>query len=104
MKANDLFIVADLDVAAASYAEAQRILAHHVAASRADEGNIAFDALAEDGREGRFMTIERWMSEDALKRHKATAHYRAFRASIDPLLTRPPADRMARAVPRVSDP
>lgn len=93
-----LIIIADFRVAADGITAAREAFAHHVAASRADDGSERFDAVEDEKTPGRFATVEVWASRAALDRHKVTDHYRAFRAAIDPLLSAPPADRFFRRI------
>jgi quinol monooxygenase YgiN len=38
---------------------------------------------------GELVTLGSWSSEDALRAHYDSAHYRYYRANVDPLLARP---------------
>ncbi|MEM8572170.1 MAG: antibiotic biosynthesis monooxygenase [Pseudomonadota bacterium] len=53
--------------------------------SRTEPENVRFDVLADADDPNRFTVYEVFSSEDALEAHRATAHYRACRAAIDPI-------------------
>ena len=38
---------------------------------------------------GEFVVLASWRSEEALRKHYATAHYRYYREQVGPLLARP---------------
>ncbi|BBF72347.1 hypothetical protein EBBID32_21430 [Sphingobium indicum BiD32] len=71
-------------------AEVEAILRIMVPNTRAEPGNLRYDLFKAD-HEGRtlFHLIERYRDDDAVAFHRETDHYKAYRASILPLLDDP---------------
>jgi len=68
-------------------AEAVReVLQACLAPSRAEPGCRFYTLHTEQGREGRFVFIERWADRKALEEHQATAHFQALIAGVEGLL------------------
>lgn len=54
-----------------------------------EEGNIAFDFLADKDDPHRFFLYEIWESPEALARHKTTEHYLKWAAALPDYLDAP---------------
>lgn len=51
--------------------------------SREEVGNIQYDLHEEADHPGTYVFFERWVSEEALKRHDKTEHFQGFVKEID---------------------
>jgi quinol monooxygenase YgiN len=60
------------------------------AASRAEEGCISYRVYEDTEIENEFVFVEEWDSDEALKRHFATAHVREFLQAIPATIIAPP--------------
>jgi len=69
---------------------AAAVLRRMRAATRTEPGNQKYDLFrAESGGRATFHLIERYTNQAALEAHRATDHYRAYRAEIPDLLDEP---------------
>ena len=89
--AGPAYVVTFLETGAPSAAKAAAQLHKLAAASRGEDGNVAFVALRESGRPGRFALIEAWRDKAALGAHDTAA--KAIDAKLQPLLVSPPDRR-----------
>ena len=73
-----------------AYAEqfVEATLANH-RASVSEPGNLRFDLLQVEQEPGRFMIYEAYLSDAAAAAHKETAHYKAWRAAVEPWMAQP---------------
>ena len=62
-------------------------LLKHAAASRGEPGCLRFDAYADAEAPGRFWLHEVYADGAALEAHRASPHFRAFRAHVDGWVT-----------------
>jgi quinol monooxygenase YgiN len=80
----------------------EAILREMVVQTRLEPGCLRYDLFRTGAGAGGFCLIERYTDQAAIEAHRATAHYRAYRASIADLLSTPidvailePLDSMA---------
>jgi quinol monooxygenase YgiN len=72
----------------AEAAEAFRLrLLRHAAASRSEPGCLRFDAYADTEAPCRFWLHEVYADRAAFEAHRASQHFRAFRADVDGWVT-----------------
>jgi quinol monooxygenase YgiN len=71
-------------------AELVRVGQAVAAASRLEPGCISYRLYEDTERENEFVFVEEWESDDALRRHFATAHVTAFLAEIRATMVAPP--------------
>lgn len=57
-----------------------------IAATRAEEGNISYNLYRHPVRSGSFLFYEEYKDQQAVDRHAASAHFRAFGKAIQGLL------------------
>jgi autoinducer 2-degrading protein len=57
--------------------------------SREEPGIARFDLIQQHDDPTRFVLVEVYRSEKATADHKETAHYAAWRASVEPLMAEP---------------
>jgi quinol monooxygenase YgiN len=69
-------------------AELRAVLSELADGAHGEAGCISFRVLSGDDP-GEFVLLASWTSEEALRKHYATAHYRYYREQVGPLLTRP---------------
>jgi len=70
----------------------QKILQGMVAPTRSEPGNLVYDLYenSQDSSEERpFHLFEKYKDSEALEAHRATAHYKEYRASIGEHLSEP---------------
>ncbi len=65
------------------YAEALEAAIALTAASRSDEGNIAYDAFESATRSDVFMICETWQDEASLQKHMAAPHFKQYVGVIE---------------------
>jgi len=61
--------------------------ANHVE-TRKEMGNLRFDVLQGEDDPGRFMLYEVYRSDEAVKAHKETRHYKVWRNAVAPWMAR----------------
>ncbi|MCC6862589.1 MAG: antibiotic biosynthesis monooxygenase [Bryobacterales bacterium] len=54
-----------------------------------EPGIARFDVIQQAGDPCRFVLVEVYRSEEAAARHKETAHYRAWRDAVAPMMAEP---------------
>ncbi len=84
----ELILVAEVYGRAALIAELRAALSALADGANGEAGCISFRVLSGDDP-GEFVLLSSWMSEEALRKHYTTAHYRYYREHVGPLLTRP---------------
>ena len=74
-----LHVVATIPIRADSVDLAHSALAELVAATRAEDGCLAYEAYESGAAPGLFVTVEQWRAQDDLDQHMTTSHVaRAF--------------------------
>lgn len=74
-----LHVVATIPIRADAVDQAHAALADLVAATRAEEGCLAYEAYESGAAPGLFVTVEQWRSQADLDQHMSTPHVaRAF--------------------------
>jgi quinol monooxygenase YgiN len=81
-------LVAELHGLAGSQPELRALLDELAEGARAEPGCLSFRVLAAE-EPAELVLISDWRSEDALRAHFATPHYRRYREQVGPLLARP---------------
>ncbi|MDH7639559.1 putative quinol monooxygenase [Sphingomonas oryzagri] len=84
-----LKIVAFLTPKPGSETALRQAVAAVVAGSRAETGNLRYDAW-HDAAAGRIVIDELYVDHAAIDAHREAAHYKAFRAAVADLLAAPP--------------
>lgn len=69
------------------YDEALQAAIALTAASRADEGNIAYDTMESATRPDVFMICETWKDEASLQKHMAADHFKLYVGQLEKLGT-----------------
>lgn len=77
-----LIVLAQATVPEGALDAARDAIAAMVAASRAEEGCIAYTFTTDVLDPARLHIVEKWRDEDALKFHFSTPHMAAFQAAI----------------------
>ncbi len=91
---NDVaYVITYIEVTPAATERTVDLLVAHGEASRHEDGNSLFQVLQRIGRPNHFAVIETWENADAQAAHADTAHTKAFRASIEPVLYSPYDER-----------
>ncbi|MFD5424182.1 putative quinol monooxygenase [Streptomyces sp. NPDC127084] len=70
-------------------AQLQSLLEGMISPTRCEPGCRFYDLYATDTEEPGFVLLERYEDFAALQAHRATAHYKAYRAQLPDLLARP---------------
>jgi uncharacterized protein (DUF427 family)/quinol monooxygenase YgiN len=84
----ELILVAEVHGRAALRDELRAALSALADGANGEPGCIGFRVLSGDDP-GEFVLLASWTSEEALRKHYTTAHYRRYREHVGPLLTRP---------------
>lgn len=87
------YIVSYVEVAPSSAAEAAGLIKQLVDASKADQGNIRFEAAQRVGRQNHFAILEAWVDQAARDAHAAAKHTTTFRHDLQPHLYNPYDER-----------
>lgn len=66
--------------------------------TRLEPGNLRFDVLQSEDDPGHFLLYEVYGSDEAVRAHKETGHYKAWRETVAPWMARERAGRRFRAV------
>lgn len=93
-----LRVVATIPVDPARSAEAAPVLAELAAASRDDEGCLAYDVFESASTPGTFVTVEAWRSQEDLDAHLQTDHVAKAFEVAGPLLAGDVAIHPLRAI------
>jgi quinol monooxygenase YgiN len=83
-----LILVAEVHGLAGSRDELRALLNEAADGARGEPGCTSFRVFAGDDA-GEFVMLEYWSSEDALRAHYDTPHYRHYRENVGLLLARP---------------
>lgn len=57
--------------------------------TRKEAGNIRFDVLQMEDAPSQFLLYEVYQSENSVKAHKETSHYRKWRQTVAPIMKKP---------------
>jgi len=85
-----IVVVGRVQTDAGKRAELLRIGQAVAAASRLEPGCISYRLYEDTETENEFVFVEEWDSEDALRRHFATAHIAKFMQAIPATIVAPP--------------
>jgi quinol monooxygenase YgiN len=83
-----LILVADVHGLTGSLAQLQELLTELADGANGEPACLGFRVLA-DGDPGDFVLLASWASEDGLRAHYDSAHYRRYREFVGALLARP---------------
>jgi quinol monooxygenase YgiN len=83
-----LVLVAEVHGLVGREPELRALLDELAAAANGEPACIGFRVLSADDP-GELVLLESWASEDALREHYRTPHYRRYRELVGPLLARP---------------
>jgi quinol monooxygenase YgiN len=83
-----LILVADVHGLVGPAAELRSLLSELADGARGEPDCIGFRVLSDDDP-GEFVLLSSWTSEQALRTHYNTPHYRRYREQVGPLLARP---------------
>ena len=83
-----LILVAEVHGLAGSRDELRALLDEVADGARGEPGCASFRVFADDDP-GEFLMLESWLSEDALRAHYDSPHYRHYRETVGLLLARP---------------
>lgn len=61
-------------------------LKNHEGTRGSEDGNFRFDVLQQADDPTKFVLYEVFESEEAVKAHKETAHYKAWRDTVNPMM------------------
>lgn len=89
-----MWIVTYIEVAYDSDLIAMRMLNQHVENSRAEEGNLYFQAVQRIGRPSHFVIMEAWATPEARAKHAAAEHTLKFRNDLHRFLYSPYDERV----------
>lgn len=84
-----IHVVAELVARSGREDELRALFAPFAEASAREPGCLEYTLMEDEARPGRFLTHERWESEDAMKAHLATDAIRALGAKLPDLLAQP---------------
>ena len=87
MSGSEIAIVVDYQAMEGKGDEVAALLARHMAASRAEPGNLDFVALRSNDDPDAFVLYERYVNQEAFEAHQASPHFTGIAvAQIRPLL------------------
>jgi quinol monooxygenase YgiN len=90
-----LHVVTHVDVPPPRREETEALLTKEAAESRSDDGNVRYDVFQQNApRTNHFTVFAIWRDEKAFISHQASAHTRAFRELLGPMLGAPYDERM----------
>lgn len=87
------YVVTYVEVAPSAADQAAGLIAELVEASKADAGNIRFEAARRIGQPHHFAILEAWEDQAARDAHAAAKHTTTFRHDLQPLLYNPYDER-----------
>ncbi len=90
-----LYVVTHIDILGpTAAADAAKMLLEFAANSRKEAGSVRFEVLREPTRLNHFTVVEVWESRMAFENHLASAHSKAFREKLQPMLGSPFDERL----------
>jgi quinol monooxygenase YgiN len=95
----ELYVVAHVDAIPPSAKPAQALLMKEAADSKADPGFVRYEVLQEAARQNHYTLLEVWRSQSDYDNYVATAHCKAFREKLLPMLGSP-FDERFNTIPR----
>lgn len=93
-----VYIATYVEVMPNAVAPADALLRRYRDASRAEDGNLRFDVLAEIARPNRFVIIEGWRDKATFAAHSQSAGAVQFRENLQPIEDAPPDLRIDNAL------
>ncbi|MBV9771100.1 MAG: antibiotic biosynthesis monooxygenase [Bryobacterales bacterium] len=93
-----LYVVTHIDAEPNFTADAKSLLRGFASDSRKDPGAVRIEILEENGKPNHFTVVEVWQNQKDYESHLATAHTKAFRAKLLPMLGSPFDERLHSAV------
>lgn len=83
-----VLLIAEIHGRSGLASELRSVLEQLVEASRGEEQECTGFRLLAGDEPGEFVLLGSWSSEDGMRGHYATAHYRRYRDQVGPLLAR----------------
>ena len=83
-------VVAEMVAKPGREAEVTDELLRMVDATRKEDGCVQYDLHVSNEHAGNFVFYENWATQEALERHAASAHLKAFGVKAGELLAQPP--------------
>jgi quinol monooxygenase YgiN len=93
-----VYVATYVEVMPSAVAPAGALLRRYRDASRAENGNLRFDVLAEIARPNRFVIVEAWRDKAALASHAQSAGATQFREQLAAIQDAPPDVRIDNAL------
>jgi quinol monooxygenase YgiN len=81
-----LYVVSQIDVRPVNREKSEPILKQLAENSRKDSGNLGFDIYQQNGQLNHFGAVAGWRDRKAFEAYEGTAHTKAARAALAPLL------------------
>ena len=91
-------VVAHVDIGAGGQVNAPTLLTRLAETSRAEPGCLRFDVLQHMMRANHFTVVEVWQDQKALDAHRAAAHTKAYRDTLQPVTGSPLDERFYKGV------
>jgi quinol monooxygenase YgiN len=89
-----VYVATYIEAAPEAAKRAAAMLKAEAAASRRDEGCRSIQALAENGRDSRFVLLEVWSDQSAFAAHRDSDHARQFLRQLGSVQAAPPDERV----------
>ena len=94
-----IYVVTYIDVYPNFADEAKKLLQQFAVDSRKDPGSVRFEVLQDLSRSNHFTLVEAWQSKPDFDAHSSSAHTRAVREKIGPMIGAPFDERLYTIVP-----
>jgi quinol monooxygenase YgiN len=94
-----LYVVTYIDVYPNFADDTKKLLTQFATDSRKDEGFVRMEVLVDLVRSNHFTLTEVWQSKQAFDAHSASAHTKAMRDKIGPMIGAPFDERLYNLVP-----
>jgi quinol monooxygenase YgiN len=92
-------VVVHVDVLPDDAKAGENLLSKEASDARADPGCLRYEAVQQIGRPNHFTIVSSWKSRDAFEAASASAHTKAFRNAIYPMLGSPFDERLHAGLP-----
>jgi quinol monooxygenase YgiN len=95
-----LYVVTHVDIGGQQLAaDAAKLLAQFATESKSDAGYVRMEILREPTRLNHFTMVSVWQNKAAFDAHLASAHTKAFREKLQPMLGSPFDERLHTLLP-----
>jgi quinol monooxygenase YgiN len=92
-------VVTHVDLVPEGEKAGARLLSKEASETRRDPGCLRYDALQQIDRPNHFTIVSEWKSRDAFEAASASAHTKAFKTAIYPMLGSPFDERLHTELP-----